>query len=60
MIVSRYPRADKLRCVPCVRYFVKYRCSAATHSECDCPRCQGLCTCRAIVTRDPKPRRKEK
>lgn len=36
------------RCVPCIRWANKgYRCSARTHGECDCPKCQGYCKCRS-------------
>jgi hypothetical protein len=33
------------QCQKCDAYFRKYRCSAASHGECDCPRCQGYCRC---------------
>ena len=35
------------RCVACARYFLRYRCSARTHGECDCPKCQGYCRCKS-------------
>jgi hypothetical protein len=30
-------------CALCARFSAKYRCNAP--DECDCPKCQGLCTC---------------
>lgn len=33
------------RCPQCAAFFARFRCSAASHGECDCPRCQGYCTC---------------
>ena len=27
------------------RFFKRFRCGAATHGECDCPKCQGYCKC---------------
>ena len=33
------------QCVPCQVFFERFSCSALSHGECDCPRCQGLCHC---------------
>jgi len=38
-----------MKCQSCTKYFVNYRCSAASHGECDCPKCQGFCTCRVLI-----------
>jgi hypothetical protein len=35
----------RYECSHCAAFFARFRCSAATHGECDCPRCQGYCTC---------------
>jgi hypothetical protein len=43
-------------CPACKRFFAKYRCAASTCLECDCPRCQGHCTC--VVTRREKKTKK--
>lgn len=32
-------------CGPCKRFFKEFVCSAMTHMECDCPKCQGYCEC---------------
>lgn len=32
-------------CCHCRRFFAQFRCAAATHGECDCPKCQGYCEC---------------
>jgi hypothetical protein len=32
-------------CPKCEAFFARFKCSAATHGECDCPRCQGYCKC---------------
>jgi hypothetical protein len=32
-----------MMCPRCEKFFAQFRCSAATHGECDCPRCQGYC-----------------
>ena len=34
-----------LRCDHCKRFFAQYKCSASSHGECDCPKCQGYCAC---------------
>ena len=31
------------RCGRCTRFFARYRCN--TPGECDCPKCQNMCTC---------------
>ena len=31
------------QCWPCTMY--EPICTAETHGECDCPKCQGLCEC---------------
>jgi hypothetical protein len=36
-------------CEPCQRFFAKFSCAAATHGECDCPKCQGYCKCNLEV-----------
>lgn len=41
-------------CPACQDFFSRFRCSAATHLECDCPRCQGLCECRDQIQNDEK------
>lgn len=41
---------DNVKCTPCKEYFARHVCSAATHGECDCPRCQGYCTCAGSLT----------
>ena len=33
------------QCKACTEFFKRYRCAAATHGECDCPKCQGYCEC---------------
>jgi hypothetical protein len=33
------------RCHHCEKFFARYRCSARTRLECDCPKCQGYCEC---------------
>lgn len=33
------------QCRHCAKFATVGRCSAATHLECDCPKCQGFCTC---------------
>jgi hypothetical protein len=35
------------KCKPCEKFFSKYVCSARSHGECDCPKCQGYCQCKA-------------
>jgi hypothetical protein len=38
-------------CIKCEKYFEKYTCGANTGSgECDCPKCQGLCTDNTSMT----------
>lgn len=33
-------------CHPCLRYFTQFACGKSQGSgECDCPRCQGYCSC---------------
>jgi hypothetical protein len=32
-------------CPQCDAFFARYQCSAGSYGECDCPRCQGYCTC---------------
>ena len=44
------------RCVACVRFFSRYQCAMIPHGECDCPRCQGYCQCKARPM--PKPKKK--
>lgn len=39
----------KKLCSACRKFFTRYRCSAATHGECDCPRCQGYCNCEEMT-----------
>lgn len=34
-----------MTCKYCKKFFAKYHCSAKTHGECDCPKCQGFCKC---------------
>lgn len=38
-------------CKKCRRFFMDMgcACSARSYGECDCPRCQGLCTCKGRV-----------
>lgn len=38
------PEPDR-RCAACRAFFARYQCGKATYLECDCPRCQGYCTC---------------
>ena len=34
-------------CKACKAWQAKgFRCSAVTHGECDCPKCQGYCKCK--------------
>lgn len=33
-------------CDYCDTFFKRFRCSASTHGECDCPKCQGFCECK--------------
>jgi len=48
-------------CEFCEEFFVErgFACSARSHGECYCPRCQGLCACtedeRAVDPNDPNP-----
>jgi hypothetical protein len=35
----------KRKCKHCEEFFARYRCSRTSHLECDCPKCQGYCTC---------------
>jgi hypothetical protein len=35
-------------CKHCTEFFKRFRCSAATHGECDCPKCQGYCKCEKL------------
>jgi hypothetical protein len=39
------------QCPQCAAFFARFRCSAAMDGECDCPRCQGYCTCNERETR---------
>jgi hypothetical protein len=32
-------------CKHCVEFFKRFNCSARSHGECDCPKCQGYCRC---------------
>jgi hypothetical protein len=32
-------------CRHCEQFYARFVCGAATHGECDCPKCQGYCTC---------------
>ena len=35
-----------MKCKSCRTFEAKgFRCSAMTHGECDCPKCQGFCKC---------------
>ena len=34
-----------MSCKYCQWFFAVHRCSAQTHGECDCPKCQGMCEC---------------
>lgn len=34
-----------VKCEACEKFFDKSVCSAQTHGECDCPKCQGYCEC---------------
>ena len=34
-----------MRCERCESFFSRFSCSAKTHGECDCPKCQGYCKC---------------
>jgi len=36
---------EKRDCRFCEEFFERFRCSAYTHLECDCPKCQGYCEC---------------
>lgn len=36
-----------MTCKHCRKFFARFRCSADSHGECDCPKCQGYCTCNA-------------
>ena len=33
------------RCQHCEKFFALFKCGRASHLECDCPKCQGYCTC---------------
>jgi len=35
------------QCKHCKEYFSKFQCSAHSHLQCDCPRCQGYCKCKS-------------
>jgi hypothetical protein len=41
-------KSETPQCPECRKFFSRFRCSAATHLECDCPRCQGTCTCKIL------------
>lgn len=34
------------KCPHCREFFARYRCNSP--DECDCPKCQGMCTCHQI------------
>lgn len=38
-------------CDSCRQFFARFRCSAASHGECDCPKCQGYCECSMLIYR---------
>ena len=38
-----------MSCKHCKKYFSKYSCGMAVYGECDCPRCQGYCSCEAMM-----------
>lgn len=38
---------QQLTCTHCNNFFLRFVCSAKSHGECDCPKCQGYCTCAA-------------
>jgi len=38
-----------MKCQSCTKFFLNYHCSAATYGDCDCPKCQGFCTCKPIM-----------
>lgn len=39
-------------CAKCVKFAARFRCNKP--DECDCPKCQGFCTCSATSTADPQ------
>lgn len=39
------PRKKSSKCKACYAFFQRFRCSAAELLECDCPKCQGYCSC---------------
>lgn len=39
------PRKKHSKCKACYAFFQRFRCSAAELLECDCPKCQGYCSC---------------
>lgn len=34
-----------MKCPACTKFWERYKCGAALTGECDCPKCQGFCTC---------------
>jgi hypothetical protein len=44
------------QCATCEEYFGRFQCGAHIPPfECDCPKCQGYCTCPMDYTLDPAP-----
>ena len=41
---TMHKEAPQAQCKHCTKFFSEYRCNAS-HGECDCPKCQGFCTC---------------
>jgi hypothetical protein len=36
-----------MTCQHCSKYFESFSCGARSHGECDCPKCQGYCSCQS-------------
>jgi hypothetical protein len=36
---------SEIKCANCERFFSRYTCGATLFGECDCPKCQGMCSC---------------
>ena len=41
--IGGYPTKRKKVCVKCEQFFARFKCNAP--DECDCPKCQGMCSC---------------
>jgi hypothetical protein len=42
-----------MACKYCKEFSARFRCSAESHGECDCPKCQGYCECKEEKPKTP-------